>query len=142
MGGATRAVVSLAVMLLLTQACASPGAMSTASSTPSPAGTQSALSYGIYGTESYFKLEWQGDERKGKPMVSGYLTNNWGYAIKNVRLRVEALDAAGGTTASYIGYINGSVAPGTHFYFEVPVGEKAPKYRVTVLSYDPIMGFG
>jgi hypothetical protein len=34
------------------------------------------------------------------------------------------------------------VAPGTHFYFEVPVGEKAPKYRVTVLSYDPIMGFG
>jgi hypothetical protein len=96
MGGATRAVVSLAVMLMLTQACASPGAMSTASSTPSPAGTQSALSYGLYGTESYFKLEWQGDERKGKPMVSGYLTNNWGYAIKNVRLRVEALDAAGG----------------------------------------------
>jgi hypothetical protein len=140
MGGALRWVVILAVVLTLTQACASPGAMQGASS-PS-AGTQAAVSYGTYGMDSYFKLEWQADERRGKPVVSGYVTNQWGYTVRNLRLRVEALDAAGGVTASYIGFVNGYVNPGAHVYFEVPVNEKAPKYRVTALSWDPVMGFG
>jgi len=125
---------------VLTGACASPGAMQSASSPP--AGTQSAVRYGTYGTDSYFKLDWQPDERGGKPIVSGYVTNQWGYAVRNLRLRVEALDAAGGVTGSYIGFISGYVTPGSHVYFEVPVNEKAPRYRVTPLSWDPVMGFG
>jgi hypothetical protein len=139
MGGRLRWVVVLAGVLLLAQGCASEGAMQSASS---PAGTQSTLSYGIYGVDSYFKLEWRADERRGKPIVSGYVTNQWGYAVRNLRLRVEALDAAGGMTASYIGYVNGYANPGSHIYFEVPVNERAPQYRVTVLSYDPVMGYG
>ena len=140
MGGTLRWVVVFAVVLMLTQACASSGPMEGASA-PS-AGTQSVVSYGTYGVDSYFKLEWQADERRGKPVVSGYVTNQWGYTVRNLRLRVEALDAAGGITASYIGFVTGYVNPGSHVYFEVPVNEKAPKYRVVVLSYDPVMGFG
>jgi len=140
MGETPRWVVVPVVMSMLTGACASPGTMQSASAPA--AGTQSALSYGTYGTDSYFKLEWQPDERRGKPIVSGYVTNQWGYAVRNLRLRVEALDPAGGVTASYIGFVTGSVTPGSHVYFEVPVSEKAPKYRVTPLSWDPIMGFG
>jgi hypothetical protein len=69
MRGALRsAMVGVAV---LTQACAG-GIMDGA---PDTAGVQSAPSYGIYGTDSYFKVEWQPDERRGKPIVSGYVTN-------------------------------------------------------------------
>ena len=131
-------VVGCAVVAMLTQACAG-GVTPSASSTSSGPGAQS---YGIYGTERYFTLEWRPDERRGKPLVSGYVTNEWGTPTRNVRLRVEALDAAGNVTATYIGYVEGYVSPGAHVYFEVPVPTKAPSYRVTVLSYDPIQGYG
>src|SRR5262249_8749216 len=127
-------------VLTLGQACASGDVIQSGEAVP--AGTQSAVSYGTYGTDSYFKLEWQPDERRGKPVVTGYVTNQWGYGVRNLRLRVEALDAAGGVTASYIGFVTGYVTPGSHVYFEVPVNEKAPRYRVTPLSWDPVMGFG
>lgn len=122
-------------VLLLTQGCAGgaiQGAPSTVGST-SPAGVQS---YGIYGTESFFTLDWQPDERRGKPVVTGYVTNQWGIGVSNLRMRVEALDAAGGVTATYIGYVFGDVTPGTRAYFEVAVTQKAASYRVSVLSYD------
>jgi hypothetical protein len=121
---------------MVAQACAG-GAPQSASS---GSAAQGAPSYGIYGVESYFKVEWQPDERGGKPLVSGYVTNQWGLGARNVRLRVEALDAGGGVTATYIGYVNGYVTPGSRVYFEVPVPAKAPNYRVTVLSFDPING--
>ena len=144
MRGASRAAVTCAVAVLM-QACA--GGMETdrassLSSTSSASGGASTPSYGIYGVDSYFKVEWQPDERRGKPMVSGYVTNQWGLATRNVRVRVEALDAAGNVRANYIGYVNGVVPPGSRVYFEVPVEAKAPSYRVTVLSFDPIQGFG
>ena len=132
------AMVSVGVAMLI-QACAG-GAMQSAQSTSSAQGAQSAPSYGIYGTDSYFKVEWQPDERRGKPMVSGYVTNQWGLATRNVRLRVEAFDSAGNATATYIGYVNGILTPGSRVYFEVLVEAKAPSYRVTVLSFDPAQG--
>lgn len=124
-----------AAVLLLTQACTgvmTQSAPSTAGAA-SPAGVQS---YGIYGTESFFKLDWQPDERRGKPLVTGYVTNQWGIGVNNVRMRVEALDNTGSVTATYIGYVFGDVTPGTRAYFEVPVAQKAASYRVSVLSYD------
>ena len=90
MRSALRGAVICAVLPMLTQACAG-GVMESApsaSSAPRAPGTQS---YGIYGTDSYFKLEWQPDERRGKPLVSGYVTNQWGISVNRVRLRVEAL---------------------------------------------------
>src|SRR5438552_19054797 len=115
-------VVGCAVVAMLTQACAG-GVTPSASSTSSGPGAQS---YGIYGTDRYFTLEWRPDERRGKPLVSGYVTNQWGMPTRNVRLRVEALDAARNLTATYIGYVEGYVTPGAHVYFEVPVPAKAP----------------
>jgi hypothetical protein len=131
-----RAAVACAVVAMLVQACAGGATQSASSGAAAP----SVPSYGIYGVDSYFKVEWQPDERRGKPIVSGYVTNQWGISTKNVRLRVEALDAAGSVSASYIGYVNGYVLPGTRVYFEVPVPAKAPNYRVTVLSFDAIQG--
>lgn len=133
---ALRAAVTCAVVAMLAQACAG-GAMQSA---PGGAATQGPPSYGTYGADRYFKIEWQADERRGKPIVSGYVTNQWGLAARNVRVYVEALDAAGNVTAKYIGYVNGYVPPSSRVYFEVPVQAKAPSYRVTVLSFDLING--
>lgn len=139
---AVRSAVGLAMVPMLIQACAG-GAMPSAPSTSSAQGAApSAPGYGIYGTDRYFSLQWQADQRGGKPTVSGYVTNQWGMAMRNVRLRVEALDAAGNATASYIGYVNGYVTPGSRVYWEVPVQATAASYRVSVLSYDVIQGFG
>ena len=136
MQGILRAVVACAIVPMLAQACAG-GATQSASS---GSAAQSPPSYGTYGVESYFKVEWQADERGGKPLVTGYVTNQWGIATRNVRLRVEALDASGNVTANDVGYVFGYVTPGSRVYFEVPVRAKAPTYRVTVLSFDPIQG--
>ena len=130
-----RTAATCAVVLVLTQACAG-GMMQSAPGTSSGAGAPSAQSYGIYGTDRYFTLEWQPLERRGKPVVSGYVTNQWGIGVSNVRLRVEALDAAGNVSATDIGYVFGDVTPGAHVYFEVPVRQKAASYRVSVLSFD------
>jgi hypothetical protein len=138
MQGALRAGIGCVVVAMFAQACSG----SAVQSASSGAAAQSAPSYGIYGVDSYFKVDWQPDERRGKPLVTGYVTSQWGLGSRNVRLRVEALDASGNVTANYIGYVNGYVPPGSRVYFEVPVEAKAPTYRVTVLSFDPVYGHG
>lgn len=134
---AMKAAATGAIVAALTQGCAGGPAPA-----PSGAAAQGTPSYGIYGTDKYFDLEWQPDQRGGRPIVSGYVTNQLGHAMRNVRLRVEALDAAGNVTGSYIGYVSGYVTPGVHVYWEVPVQAASPSYRVSVLSYDVIQGFG
>ena len=141
MRSALRGAVICAVLPMLTQACAG-GVMESAPSTSSAPRAPGPQSYGIYGTDSYFKLEWQPDERRGKPLVSGYVTNQWGISVNRVRLRVEALDAAGNVVATYIGYVAGEVTPGAHVYFEVFVQQKTQNYRVSVLSFNPVEGHG
>jgi hypothetical protein len=136
MRGALNTVVTGAVVAVLTQACAG-GMTRSAPGTSGAASPTSVQSYGVYGTENFFKLEWQPDERRGKPLVTGYVTNQWGIGVNNVRMRVEALDSAGGVTATYIGYVFGDLTPGTRAYFEVSLPQKAANYRVSVLSFDP-----
>ena len=48
----------------------------------------------IVGSERFFTLEWAGGERRGRPVVYGSITNEWGFAARRVQLLVESLDAA------------------------------------------------
>jgi hypothetical protein len=129
-------VAACAILPALVQGCAGT-AMPDASSGGSAA---SPPSYGTYGAESFFKVEAQPDERRGKPVVSGYVTNVGGKSARNVRLRIEAVDAAGAVSGTTIGYVSGYVTPGSRVYFEVPVSSRAASYRVSVLSFDIIQG--
>jgi hypothetical protein len=124
--GGWRAAV-FAAALMLTSALPSIGA---------------AQSYGVYGAERYFTVESEAGERRGRPIVRGYVTSQYGFGVRDVRLRVEALDAADVVVSTQIGYVNGLVLSGGRVYFEVPVTERAPKYRVTVLSFDVFQGRG
>jgi hypothetical protein len=95
-----------------------------------------AQAYRTYGSEAFFSVTWAGGERRGRPVVTGYVVNTYGIAAQYVRVLVESLDAAGRVTATTVGYVNGDVLPGGRVYFEVPVERAAPAYRVVVLSWD------
>jgi hypothetical protein len=124
-GGRRAAVFAAALML--------------ASAAPS---ISAAQSYGTYGAERFFTVESETGERRGRPVVRGYVTSQYGFGVRDVRLRVEALDAADAVVSTQIGYVNGLVLSGGRVYFEVPVTERALKYRVTVLSFDVFQGRG
>ncbi len=85
--------------------------------------------------DRFFALEWSGGERRGRPNVNGYVVNNYRLRAGNLRLQVDALDAAGKSTATYSGSVS-DVPAGGRVYFEVPVRERAAKYRVTITSWE------
>ena len=85
--------------------------------------------------DRFFALEWAGGERRGRPNVNGYIVNNYRVGASNVRLRVDSLDAAGKSVASTEAYVP-DVPAGGRVYFETPVKERAPRYRVTITSWD------
>lgn len=85
--------------------------------------------------DRFFGLEWAGGERRGRPVVNGYIVNNYRVRAANMRLLVEALDGAGKVVESTTGGV-ADVPPGARVYFEVPVKQKAPRYRVTITGWE------
>ena len=99
-------------------------------------------SYAIYGADRYFPIDAQTEARSRGAVVAGYVRNEGGLAARDVRLRVEQLDAGGQVVATSIGYVSGTLTPGRRVYFEVPVPSAAATYRVSVLSFDWINTVG
>jgi hypothetical protein len=85
--------------------------------------------------DRFFALEWGGGERRGKPNVNGYIVNNYRVRASNVRLRIDSLDAAGTPIATTDAWVP-DVPAGGRVYFEAPVRQRAPRYRVTITSWD------
>lgn len=98
-----------------------------------PAGAQDGR---VYGAEQFFVLTWEPVEYGGKLSIGGYVTNTYGLEAVGVRLMVESLDATGRVTARTIGYVNYPIPPSSRGYFEVFPPDRAPSYRVYVLSWD------
>jgi uncharacterized protein involved in response to NO len=69
---------------------------------------------------------------RGQPMVAGRVYNKRPMRATRVRLRVEALDAAGTVVASDVRQLDRDVDFGDRVYFEVPPPAQAPAYRVSV----------
>jgi hypothetical protein len=85
--------------------------------------------------DRFFALEWGGGERRGKPNVNGYIVNHYRVGASNLRLRVDSLDAAGKPIATTDAQVP-DVPAGGRAYFEVPITQRAPRYRVTITSWD------
>jgi hypothetical protein len=86
---------------------------------------------------SDFRVEAETDplSRRG-PGVTGWLYNDRGYGVSNVRLRVEVLDASGQVLGVGEGWLYGNVPGRGRGYFFVSVPRRGEGYRVTVLSFD------
>lgn len=102
-------------------------------STPSPAVALSAAS----SVDARVRLDWEvGTGRGGRPVIQGYVYNDYGRAAADVHLLVETLDASGAVIARNIGFVRGVVQFNDRVYFEVPLKTPGASYRVSVTSLD------
>jgi hypothetical protein len=100
---------------------------------PAPAPAASAPS----GIDARIRLDWEaGTRRGGKPVIQGYVYNDYGRPATDVHLLVETLDASGAVIGRTIGFVQGAVQFNDRVYFEVPLKATGASYRVTVTSFD------
>jgi hypothetical protein len=71
----------------------------------------------------------------GRPLVGGYVYNDYGSVAAGVRVVVEQLDAAGTVTASN-GTLVGTVPNMSRTYFEVPLTSAPGTYRIRITAYE------
>lgn len=79
-----------------------------------------------------FSVEASPETRRGRPVVAGSVYNKRPLRATHVRLRVEALDAAGTVVASGLRPLDRDIESNDRAYFEVTPPAGAAAYRVTV----------
>lgn len=83
------------------------------------------------------RLDWEvGAGHGGRPVIQGYVYNDYLRAASDVRLLVETLDASGTMIARDLGFVRGVVAFGGRNYFEIPLKTPGASYRVRVTGLD------
>jgi hypothetical protein len=86
-----------------------------------------------------FRVEWTvRTESWVKPGIDGYVYNNSGYRVSNVRLRVETLDAANQPVNERFTWVYGNIDHRGRGYFVLPPPAPGSTYRITVVSCDPV----
>ncbi|PYM97100.1 MAG: hypothetical protein DME08_12090, partial [Candidatus Rokuibacteriota bacterium] len=63
------------------------------------------------GGDQYFAVDWQPGERKGRPVLTGTLTNRYGATAVRVQLLVEALDDSDNVKSQKVVWLGDSIAP-------------------------------
>ena len=91
----------------------------------------------IPGWERYFTVSWEPFDRGGQPYLRGSILSSYGVMATRVQLLVDSLDASGQIVAQRVEWLGGSNLPGfSSTYFEVPIRERAQRYRVSVYAFD------
>jgi len=102
----------------------------------SPARPAAALS-AAQSVDARIRLDWQvGSGRGGRPVIQGYVFNDYGRPASDVHLLVETLDASGAVIGRTIGFVRGVVQFNDRVYFEVPIKTPGASYRVPVTALD------
>ena len=96
-----------------------------------------ALAPHFPGWERYFTVSWEPFERRGQPYLRGYIVSSYGVTATAVQLLVDSIDSSGQIVAQRVEWLGGSNLPGfSRSYFEVPIRQQAPSYRVSVFAFD------
>src|SRR5687768_15209903 len=88
--------------------------------------------------QHYFKLVYDVRSQGNARTVSGYIVNDYGVAMKNVRLLVQALDPSENVVTQHLAWVPGGVPGFGRSYFQVGGLPVADKYRVTVWSFERV----
>jgi hypothetical protein len=88
--------------------------------------------------ERIFKLQWEIGERRGEPVITGYLMNDSPYDVERIRVLVEGLDESGAIAAQRLTWVLGQITAFSRVYLEAPVPGRYPRYQVRVFAYDRI----
>ena len=87
--------------------------------------------------DARIRLDWEvGATRGGRPVIQGYVYNDYGRPAADVQLLVETLDAAGAVIGRTVGFVRGVVQLNDRAYFEVPIKVTGASYRVSVTGFD------
>lgn len=87
--------------------------------------------------DARIRLDWEvGTTRGGRPVIQGYVYNDYGRPASDVQLLVETLDAAGAVIGRTVGFVRGVVQLNDRTYFEVPIKVTGASYRVSVTGFD------
>jgi hypothetical protein len=122
--------LSLAIVVVLALGIGSPAR---------PAAALSAAS----SVDARIRLDWQvGSGRGGRPVIQGYVFNDFGRPAGDVHLLVETLDASGAVIGRTIGFVRGVIQYSDRVYFEVPIKTPGASYRVSVTALDWKCGGG
>jgi hypothetical protein len=114
----------LAALVILALADARPTA---------PAGALGAAA----SVDSRLRLDWElGARHGGRPVIQGYLYNDYLRSAAEVQLLVETLDAAGGVTARQVAFVRGVTPFKDRTNFAVPVKTAGAAYRVSIPAFD------
>jgi hypothetical protein len=91
----------------------------------------------MLGWEQHFTVTWDAIQRRGRPVVEGYVINRSPYRVGRVRLLIDSLDEAGRILDQRVSWVPGELGGDSRLYFDVPVAP-AIRYRVRVFSYDRV----
>lgn len=87
---------------------------------------------------SYFSLDWQTAQAKGRTVILGTIRNTSNYRARRIQLLIEGLDASGTIVSQRVEWLGSDLTPGDHIYFESPTSGPAARYRVSVFAFDAI----
>jgi hypothetical protein len=106
-------------------------------------GTAWAQEWGSAAPDRFFRVEATGGQgRGGRPIVSGYIYNNYGNAAGRIQLAVESLDTGGQVVGRSLLHVDGDIPPYNRLYFEVPVGTAGASYRTRIHYFEWIRSGG
>src|SRR2546428_12494754 len=89
----------------------------------------------VPGWERFFTIDWQAGQRKGRPILSGAVHNQYGATATRVQLLVQGLDDKSGVVSQRVVWLGDSIEPVGTVHFDVPV-EPAADLHVTLLAHD------
>jgi hypothetical protein len=98
-----------------------------------------AQNFGRSGTDFRIEVDKPQPGARG-PGIGGFVYNDTGGRVIDVRLRVEVLDAGGNLVAESFGWVYGSVGARDRAWFWVPLKSRGQEYRVSVYSFDRMSG--
>ena len=89
--------------------------------------------------ERQFQLQWEAMRAERGAVVRGQLRNPYGHPARNIHLLVEGLDAAGEIVTRTAWPMPQIVRSGERARFDIPVPAGPERYRVSVVTYDPVL---
>jgi hypothetical protein len=85
-----------------------------------------------------FRVSWEPRTEGATPTIGGWVHNDSGLRVTDVRLRVEGLDADRRPVGETFAWTQGDIPPGGQGYFVCPTLPGAATYRISVVSVDEV----
>ncbi len=101
---------------------------------PQPGSSQEQLRPLVADWETMFRVERSLAEERGT-QVTGYVVNQSGFAVRRIRLLVDALEG-GRVVGQRVSWVGSDLGPGGRKYFTAEVPAQASAYRVSVFDYE------